>query len=211
MPRPANYDREALQGFLDRQYGVVARAQALGCELSNRVLQHRLRPGGPWQSLLPGVYLAAAGMPKPAQREMAALLYAGPASMITGPAALLRHGVPVAHTGVVDVLVPATTQRKDQQYVRLHRTARLPGQPHVRDEIRYAPAARAVADTARMMMGLNETRALVTDALQRGACTLEQLTDEVREGPIRGSAILRQALADVARQGPDEQGPDEQS
>jgi hypothetical protein len=198
MPRVANYDREALQGLLDKQYGVLSRGQALDCGLSNRVVQSRLRPGGPWQSLMPGVYLTGTGTPTPAQREIAALLYAGPTSVITGPAALFSLGVRVAATDVVDVLVPTTTQRKDQLYVRLHRTARLPGQPRVRDEIRYAPAARAVADAARMMTGLDGIRTLVADAVQRGVCTLDQLADEVSEGPIRGSAMLRQALADVA-------------
>ena len=216
MPREANYDRAALQSLLDKQYAVVARGQALSCELSNRVLQHRLRPGGPWRSLLPGVYLTVTGTPTPAQREMAALLYAGPASVITGPAALVSHGVQVPPTDLVDVLVPTTTQRKDQRYVRLHRTARLPrqglpsqvlpSQVLVRNEIRYAPAARAVADTARIMDGLDEIRAVVADALQRGACTLGQLTDEVSEGPIRGSALLRQAVADVAGESPNPQG-----
>jgi hypothetical protein len=211
MPREANYDRAALQSLLDKQYAVVARGQALSCELSDRVLQHRLRPAGPWRSLLPGVYLTVAGIPTPAQREMAALLYAGPTSVITGPAALVSHGVQVPPTDLVDVLVPTTTQRKDQRYVRLHRTTRLPGQALpsqvlVRNEIRYAPAARAVADTARIMDGLDEIRAVVADALQRGACTLGQLTDEVGEGPIRGSALLRQAVAAVAGESPNPQG-----
>jgi hypothetical protein len=266
MPREANYDRASLQSLLDKQYAVVARGQALSCELSNRVLQHRLRPGGPWRLLLPGVYLTVTGTPTPAQREMAALLYAGPASVITGPAALVSHGVQVPPTDLVDVLVPTTTQRKDQRYVRLHRTARLPrqalpsqalpsqalpsqalpsqalpsqalpsqalprqalpsqalpsqalpsqalpsqalpSQVLVRNEIRYAPAARAVADTARIMDGLDEIRAVVADALQRGACTLGQLTDEVSEGPIRGSALLRQAVADVAGESPNPRG-----
>ena len=53
------------------------------------VTSRTLRQAGPWQPLLPGIYLAmAGGLPTVAQREMAALLYAGPASMITGSAAL---------------------------------------------------------------------------------------------------------------------------
>src|SRR6476646_2976836 len=53
--------------------------------------QYRLRRGGPWQTLLPGVYLAASGIPSMSQKEMAAVLYAGPGSLVTGPMALLHH------------------------------------------------------------------------------------------------------------------------
>jgi hypothetical protein len=206
MPREPKYDKAALQSLLDKQYGVASRDQVLGCELGNHVLQHRLRPGGPWRSLLPGIYLTVAGTPTPAQQEMAALLYGGPASVITGPAALVSHGIRGTQTDVIDVLVPITTQRKDQRFVHLHRTDRLPGRALVRNGIRYAPAARAVADTARMLIGLDEVRTVVADALQRGACTVDELTDEVKEGPIRGSASLRRAVADVAGESPAELG-----
>ncbi|MFF0728096.1 hypothetical protein [Streptomyces sp. NPDC004134] len=49
-----------------REHGVAAAEAAQRC-----------RPGGPWQQLLPGVYLLHAGPPTPAERLHAALLYAG--------------------------------------------------------------------------------------------------------------------------------------
>jgi hypothetical protein len=128
---------------------------------------------------------------------MAALLYAGPGSVITGPAALFCHGIRMTHTEFVDVLVPAATQRRDRAFVRIHRTARMPGQVHAYDEIRYAPAARAVADTVRGIGVLREVRAVVADAVQRRRCPLALLIDEVRDGPTQGSALFRQALAEV--------------
>lgn len=201
MPRLANFDRVALQGLLDKQFGVLSRGQGLDCAMSNRVMQHRLRPGGPWQTLLPGIYLTVTGTPTPAQREMGALLYAGPGSVITGPAALFSHGVPAEPTDMVDVLVPTTTQRKNQAYIRLHRTARIPEQTGDRDGIRYAPAARAVADTVRMMGDITQIRGLVADALKRDACTLDELAGEVNEGPIRGSALLRHAVMQASQGG----------
>lgn len=197
VPKLAKIDQETLTGLLDKQNGVLARGQALSCGITNRMLQNRLRIGGPWQVLLPAVYLTVTGMPTPAQREMAALLYAGPASMITGPAALFSHGVRVAHTDAVDVLVPVTTQRKDREFVRLHRTARMPERMHVLDGIRYAPAARAIADAAREMDDIGDVRATVTDAVQRRICPLARLAEEVQQGPVRGSASLRQVVAEV--------------
>ena len=45
--------------------------------MTDNVMQYRVRTGGPWQALLPGVYLGVSGAPSLAQKEMAALLYAG--------------------------------------------------------------------------------------------------------------------------------------
>ena len=198
MPRLAKIDQETLTGLLSKQFDVLTRAQALGCGITNRMLQNRLRAGGPWQVLLPAVYLTVTGTPTPAQRQMAALLYAGPTSVITGPAALLSHHVRGARADVVDVLVPVTTQRKDHEFVRLHRTARVPEQAYVLGEIRYAPLGRAVADAARAMDDIGDVRAVVADVVQRGIVPLERLAEEVKEGPVRGSALLRQAVAEVA-------------
>lgn len=198
MPKLGTFDGVALAKLLAEQHTVLTREQAQACGMTDHMLRHRLRPGGPWRVLLPGVYLALAGLPTAAQREMAALLYAGPASMITGPAALFSHGVRIAHTEFVDVLVPASTQRRDLAFVRMHRSARVPGLMHVRDGIRYVPVARAVADSARAMQAIGDVRAVVADAVQRGRCPLVFIAGEARDGPTRGSALLRQAVAEVA-------------
>jgi hypothetical protein len=198
MPRIANVDRAALAALLNKQYFVLTRGQAMACGVTRRMPDQRLRAGGRWRVVLPGVYLALTGEPTVAQREMAALLYAGPRSMITGPAALLTYGVRVEHTERVDVLVPARTQRKDHAFVRLHRTERMPATAYLRGEIRFVPVPRAVADAARGVNGIREVRAIVADAVQRSKCPLAMLMAEVREGPRQGSALLRQTLAEVA-------------
>ena len=61
------------------------------------------------------------GTPTPLQQEMAALLYAGPGSMVTGTAALRCHHIGTAMPDLVDVLVSANRQRHDMGFVRLHR------------------------------------------------------------------------------------------
>jgi hypothetical protein len=45
--------------------------------VARAALRHRIRPGGPWQELLPRTYLAVTGSPTLAQKEVAAVLYAG--------------------------------------------------------------------------------------------------------------------------------------
>jgi hypothetical protein len=128
-------------------------------------------------------------------------------SVLTGPAALRRHGLSGHQWGrelasyrrntVVDVLVPAVSQRADAGFARLHRTARLPELICASGGARFALPPRAVADAVRSMANLSDVRAVVAEAVQRNRCSVSQLAEELTCGPIRGSALLRQALAEV--------------
>jgi len=204
MPRTAQFDRQALAALAAKQHAVITRWQALDIGMSERVLRYRAREGGPWQVLLPGVYLTHTGKPADEEREVAALLYAGPRSVLTGAAALSRHDLSAGRLpGVgsavpVDVLVPLATQRADAQFARLHRTSRLPRGFCVAGEVRFAFPARAVADAARLMTDLNDVRAVVAEAVQRRRCSIQHLAEELADGRVNGSALLRRALAEVA-------------
>ncbi len=179
------------------QNDVLSRAQALDGGMTEAALRHRLRPGGAWRIVLPGIYLATAGLPTVGQREMAALLYCGPCSVITGPAALNRHGVWAPHSEVTDVLVPEPRRRQSVGFVRVHRTIRMPQRAFVSNGLRYALAARSVADTARGLADLRAVRAVVADAVQHGRCS-EELAGELASGPKRGSSGFRVALEEAA-------------
>ena len=177
---------------------VIARHQALAVGVTPGVLRHRLRAGGRWRTLLPGVYIALTGTPTTLQQEMAALLYAGPGSVITGPAALRCHHIRGPSADLVDVLVPATRRPRDAAFVRLHRTTRMPGRIWQAGPLRYAAPPRAVADAVRDMTSLRDVRAVVADAVQRGHCRVLDLYDELIAGSNKGSAFFREALTDVA-------------
>jgi hypothetical protein len=198
VAKTVKLDKDALLRQLASQHGVISRAQAAACGMTPAALRHRVRPGGPWQILLPGVYLANTGSAGRAQLDMAALLHAGSGSVLSGLAALSRHGARVPRTGVVDVLVPAARIRRDAGFVRLHRTARMPERVCYSGQVNYALAPRAVADAARWLTEARTVRGIVADAVQRGLCPLDRLTEELAAGPMRGSALLRQALAEVA-------------
>ncbi len=148
--------------------------------------------------MLPGIYMAGTGMPTTLQQEMAATLYAGSGSVITGQAALRCHHIGSASSDLVDVLVPAATKRRDAAFVRLHRTTRMPERTWQVGPVRYALLPRAVADAVRDMTSLRDVRATVADAVQRGNCQVPDLAAELSAGPNAGSALFRQALADVA-------------
>jgi hypothetical protein len=142
--------------------------------------------------------MAATGAPTTLQQEMAALLYAGPGSVITGPAALRSHHIRTELTEFVDVLVPSARQRRDTNFVRLHRTSRMPARIWEAGPVRYAMPARAVADAVRGMPSLRDVRAVVADAVQRDKCAISSLATELSQGPAKGSVLFREALADVA-------------
>jgi hypothetical protein len=190
-------EREA-QEIRHRQADLITRAQALSAGLTDDALRHRLRVGGPWRAVLPGVYHAQTGSLSAAQREIATVLYAGPDCVITGQAALEYQGVSASGCEFVDVLIPHSRRLMSVGFVRTHRTILMPERPVVRSGIRWAPAARAVADAARSGLGEREVRALVADSVQRRACTIGQLGTELRSGPHRGSRALRAALEEVA-------------
>jgi very-short-patch-repair endonuclease len=198
MPRTANFDQQPLNAVLRAQHGVIERGQTSQCGMAHHLVKYRTRDGGTWQVLAPGVYLSHTGFPSVEQREMAALLYGGPHSVITGPAALRRHGIATAADGVIDLLVPADTRRSDVALARLHRTTRLPDQICVTGGIRYVLSPRAVADTVRELSTLADARALVAGAVQRGGCPLAMLAQELAEGPVQGSARFRRILEEVA-------------
>jgi hypothetical protein len=197
MPTLPVYDRERFAGIVESQHHIVTRAQAVDCGMTLSMIDYRIRSGGPWRRLLPSVYLTVTGAPARDQREMAALLYAGPSSTITGGAALRRYGLPCVVTDIVDLLVPATSWYKSAGFARLERTTRMPGYRQA-GLIRYASAARAIADTARRMERYPDVEALVCADIQRKLVTVHELRAELEAGQVRGSQRLRKALGEAA-------------
>jgi hypothetical protein len=202
----ANADSEQLADLLRRQSLVIGRDQALACGLTRAAIEHRIRRGGPWRRLLPGVYVAVTGRVSAEQQEMAALLHAGPLSVLTGLAAVRRYGIRVPAIRTIDVLVPVSTRCRSRAFVMIQRTSRMPPNFCVSGEFRFATPDRAIADAARRMTTEREVRVLVADAVQHQRCSIEMLNIELDRGPVQGSAFLRAALAEVRegiRSGPE--------
>jgi len=198
MPTLSGYDRGQLARIARGQYDVVARSQALECGMTRGTIEYRLRPDGPWRQILPGVYLTVTGSVSQEQRETAALLYAGPRSVITGAVAVRRHNLRCAGLNILDVLVPADTHRKSTGFVQIQRTTRMPETLYTTGPLRFTSPARAVADAARGMTRFSDVQALVCEAVQRGRCTLEELVQELDQGPSSGRRWYRMALAEVS-------------
>ena len=177
---------------------MVSRGQLLVLGMSDRSMQYRVRPGGPWQVLLPGVYLGVSGTPNLPQKEMAALLYAGPRSLITGPVAMLHHRVRGPHDlDTIDVLFPRRGSAAAP--VSSGSTARLGCRTGLSLAAPYASWRRPDRGrTFSPLTHLQDVRAVVAGAVQLGRCTVCQLANELRNGPVRGSAVFRTVLGEVA-------------
>lgn len=168
------------------------------CGLSAKAVDYRVRPAGQWQRILPGVYLAHTGSLSSAQRQIAALLYVGEGSVLTGAMAVRRHNVECPGLNLIDVLVSAEEHRQSRDFVRVMRTTRMPEELYRSGAVKFAPPARAVADAARLMTRLDDVRAVVSSALQRNRCSFKELVEELERGPSAGSRYLGMALAEVS-------------
>lgn len=197
MPVKSVYDRDLLSRVIRDQFGVVGRRQALETGLTAGAIDRLIRPGGRWQKIVPGVYATTTGTLDLDQRAMAALLHAGPRSVITGATAVRRHRLRCAGLNEIDVLVPLAVRVQSTHFVRVTHTSRMPESAYVTGHIRFAPLERAVADAARGMGRLSDVRAVVAEAVQKGHCDLASLVRELREGPSAGSHFLRIALDEI--------------
>lgn len=190
--------RAAPERLAASQYGVITRAEAGLCGPTPRMLERRIGPGGPWQRLLPGVYLTQTGEPSRDQELMAALCYAGDDAIITGLAALQKYGVHGPATRLVDVLVPHAVRRVSRQFVVVHRTRELPRLHGADGPIKYVAPARAVVDAAAGLMRMGDIRAIAAGAVQQDLCTVSELEAEAGSRRLREAGRLRAVLAEVA-------------
>lgn len=198
MPKLSSYNAALLATTLGKQHDVISRDQAVACALTPNALRYRLRPAGPWQIAVPGIYVVGTGALTSTQRNVVAFLHAGSALAISGIAAVAWHGIPCQPSEVVDVLVPPECRRVSTGFVRLHRTSRVPITGFSDGPVRYAAPGRAVADAVRQLATLSDVRALVAASVQRGKVAIWQLEEELKAGPRCGSAHLCEALAEVA-------------
>ena len=197
MPNLSVYNVEQLERILRDQHHVIGRRQALTCGMPHATVERAIAPGGKWQKILPGVYSVTTGKPTPEQRLVSALLYAGDGSVITGPAAIRLHRLRSPGPDSIDVLIPWAVRRQSIGFVRTHRTRHMP-RYYRTGPIRFAAPARAVADAARGFSSLNDVRTVVSEAVQKQACSVAEIRGELAQGTARDAGHLRTALAEVA-------------
>ncbi|MEV7772633.1 hypothetical protein [Kitasatospora sp. NPDC086791] len=205
----------SLEELAKRQQNVVTASQLRARGVPARVVTEHCRRGGPWQRLLPRVYLLQPDEPTPEQRIWAALLYAAQngreegrreGAVITGAAALALYGFAAvprlpAMTGV-DVLVPRQRRLKDVGEVRIRRTERELVARSVHG-LACAPVARAVADALGEWTADPQAPAPVREVLREAVsrsedgCTVRELAVELIESGLTDEPRVRAALDEL--------------
>jgi len=191
-------DPAGLSELIGTQDGLLTRRQASSSGLTRSALQHRVRSGGAWQVVLPGVYATFTGDLTAHQRWMAALLYGGKASLLGGPTAATLYGLrQLPRSRTVHLLLPHSAHRASRGFVEVRRTIAMPA-PRFFDEMQAVPIERAVVDACRVLRDKDQVRALVAEAVQRRKTNVAALRTEMARGGSAGSALIRQVLDEIA-------------
>ncbi|WP_051824725.1 hypothetical protein [Kitasatospora aureofaciens] len=206
MTRANPLDPVALLGA-DQQH-IATRAQLRRLGVPSGTIAHRLRPGGPWQQVLPRVICLQNGRLTIHQRLRAALAYASPKGrqpqpgevLLTGFTVLAEAGLPSAghpaDVAEVEVLIPTQRRVGDREFVRVHRASgAMPGGFQRDDGLWSATVARALADLAPQETGQRRFRSLCAEAVQRRHCELGDLLDQLLARP--GALALPQVARAV--------------
>ncbi|HEY9378548.1 MAG TPA: type IV toxin-antitoxin system AbiEi family antitoxin domain-containing protein [Jiangellaceae bacterium] len=117
-----------LNALAHDQDGLVTRRQALAAGVSPDAIRHYVRAGGRWQVVVPGIYATFTGPLAEIHRLRATVLHCGNGAVITGMAACRMVGLKYVPGGTaeVDVLVHRRHHPRDIDFIRVHRTVRLP-------------------------------------------------------------------------------------
>ncbi len=195
----------------DQQH-IVTRAQLIEHGVPSGTIAHRLRPGGPWQRVLPRVICLQSGRLSPHQRLRAALSYAAPkgerprpgAVLLTGLAVLAEAGLEsaghLADLEVVDVVIPPGRRVASRDFVRVHRAAGSPAGFERDDGLWSVGVSQALADLAPLLTSGRRFRALCAEAVQGRHCEREDLLGKLLGGApaTAGLAPVRQVADELA-------------
>ncbi|MFG2233165.1 hypothetical protein ACGFNX_24685 [Streptomyces sp. NPDC048723] len=189
-----------------RQLNMATYHQLKQAGIPAATISGRSRRGGPWQRLLPRVYLLQTGPPDTRQQALSAVLYAahpaadplsGSTAALTGGAALALLGIRDAPPEPLDVLVraprsPAAAGRR----VRTCSTSRWPATIHI-SGVPSARPIRAAADFAARTDDADLVRSVLANVVQGGWCHPHDLHAELRAGRVRGRPAVRAAAAEL--------------
>ncbi|MFF3844489.1 hypothetical protein [Streptomyces sp. NPDC002328] len=218
-PRP-------LRHLSDVQRRVMTTAQLRSHGVSSAETTEQCRSGGPWQQILPGVFLLHPGPPTSEERLHSVLLYAAremstagvpvqpgagephrpvyAEAMITGLAALTLHGFtsapPLPSLERIDVLVPRRHRLRSTGCAHVIRTADLP----VAEEatgLPVAPVPRALADAVAGLTDAGAVRRLLSDAVRGGHCEPAAVVRELSHAKLLSRPHVVDAVDSLLAEG----------
>ncbi|MEU6142467.1 hypothetical protein ABZ848_19100 [Streptomyces sp. NPDC047081] len=204
---------------------VLTTAQLRSHGVSSSEMNEQCRPGGPWQQILPGVFLLHPGPPTSEERLHAVLMYAAREStpgvpvqpsadsphravyaeaMITGLAALTLHGFtsapPLLSIEKIDVLVPRLRRLRSTGCARIVRTPALPTPQQVTG-VPIAPVPRALADAVAELSDAGAVRRLLTEAVRGGHCEPASVVRELNAAKLLSRPHVVDAVDSLLAEG----------
>lgn len=186
-----------LRAVIARQDGVVTRRQLVTGGVSPAAV--RWNSGRAWRVLLPHVVMLSRETPRPRQRQVAGLLWAGPQSVLAGATAAALHGIRTAGASErVHLLVPAPLSSRRSGFAEVRRTLLHDPDAVTRGPIRLSSPARAAVDAARAALTERDRSAILVEAVQRGLCSVDDLAEWVHRLRTRDAARLRTPLEHAA-------------
>ncbi|MET7606436.1 hypothetical protein ABZU45_14690 [Streptomyces avermitilis] len=222
-PRPLHH-------LSDAQRRVLTATQLRAHGVTAAETHEQCRPGGPWQQILPGVYLLHTGAPTSEECLHSVLMYAARAplsgtapaiptqpgaqephapgpyqdAMITGLAALALHGFasapPLPSLDKIDVLVPKPRRLRSTGYVRIVRAPELPD-ASVLAGVPVAPVPRALADAVAELSDADVVRRLLTEAVRAGHCEPASVVRELTQARLLGRPHVVDAVDSLLAEG----------
>lgn len=189
----------AVRDLLARQDGVVTARQLRADDVSEAAI--RWNSGRAWRVLLPGVLLLNRQLPRPRQRLVAGLLWAGERSVLSGPTAASLHGITsVDPRDRVHLLVPAPLSSRRSGFAEVRRTLLHDDGFHTRGSLRLSSPARSVVDAARAARTVDARSAILIEAVQREVASVDDIAEWVHRLRPRDAACLKAPL-DAAASG----------
>ncbi|MFD3680881.1 hypothetical protein [Streptomyces sp. NPDC058613] len=191
-----------------RQLNLATRHQLTAAGIPSGTITSRSRPGGPWQRLLPRVYLLQTGPPDQRQRALSTVLYAaepaadplsGDTAALTGATALALLGIreaPYAPGSPVDVLIRSPRRLAATGHVRPLPTSRWPRTITVSGVPSTRPV-RAAADFAARTDDPDRVRAVLAGVVQAGWCHPRDLHAELRASRLLTRPAIAAAAAEL--------------
>ncbi|WP_329187861.1 hypothetical protein [Actinacidiphila glaucinigra] len=183
---------------------VLSASQLREHGVAPETLAERSRPGGPWQEVLPRVYVLHRGRPTGDERVRAALLYAGREAMVTGLAALALHRFssvpPLVGLDRIDLLVTRQRRLRAVGDVGLVRTAALP-RPREVQGVPCAPLPRALADAVEELDDARAVGQVLTEAVRGGHCEASALVAELSRARLLSRPHVVEAVDALVAEG----------
>jgi len=183
-----------------RQHGVIGRSQALACGLTDKTIESRLRHRR-WQRIHQGVYATFTGSPTRLSLLWAAVLRAGPGSVVSHETAAELAGLADALDVAAPIHVTIPTKRKVGRVPSLvvHRSSRV---EVARYPTRLPPQTRieeTVIDLTQSARVLEQAMSWISRAVGARLTTPERLGATLAgRRKVKRRKDLAEALHDVA-------------